>query len=98
MIGLEEMREIYGARQDMHGRYYTQDREGYRYLRLPLLTLLELMYVIPAGIFASVASYSPSCVLSHSLPYGGECGSLRLAIRADLTRTLRAREREEEGK
>lgn len=30
MIGLQEIREIYGARQDMHGRYYTQDKEGYR--------------------------------------------------------------------
>jgi hypothetical protein len=30
MIGLQEIREIYGARQDMHGRYYVQDQEGYR--------------------------------------------------------------------
>lgn len=30
MYTLEQTREIDGARQDMHGRYYVQDREGYR--------------------------------------------------------------------
>jgi hypothetical protein len=30
MNTLEQTREIDGAKQDMHGRYYTQDREGYR--------------------------------------------------------------------
>lgn len=30
MFTLEETREIDGAKQDMHGRYYVQDSEGYR--------------------------------------------------------------------
>jgi hypothetical protein len=30
MFTLEKEREIMGAKQDMHGRYYVQDREGYR--------------------------------------------------------------------
>lgn len=30
MSTLEQTREIDGAKQDMHGRYYVQDREGYR--------------------------------------------------------------------
>ena len=30
MTTLQEEREIMGAKLDMHGRYYVQDREGYR--------------------------------------------------------------------
>jgi hypothetical protein len=30
MSTLEREREIAGAKQDMHGRYYVQDNEGYR--------------------------------------------------------------------
>ena len=30
MSTLEREREIAGAKQDMHGRYYVQDSEGYR--------------------------------------------------------------------
>ena len=30
MNTLEQTREMDGAKQDMHGRYYVQDREGYR--------------------------------------------------------------------
>lgn len=30
MSTLERERELAGAKQDMHGRYYVQDNEGYR--------------------------------------------------------------------
>jgi hypothetical protein len=30
MNTLEQTREMEGAKQDMHGRYYVQDEEGYR--------------------------------------------------------------------
>ena len=30
MYTLEQTREMDGAKVDMHGRYYVQDREGYR--------------------------------------------------------------------
>lgn len=30
MFTLEQTRETDGAKQDMHGRYYVQDSEGYR--------------------------------------------------------------------
>ena len=30
MSTLEQTREMDGAKLDMHGRYYVQDREGYR--------------------------------------------------------------------
>lgn len=30
MTTLEREREIMGAKQDMHGRYYVQNHEGYR--------------------------------------------------------------------
>lgn len=30
MTKLEETRELDGAKEDMHGRYYVQDKEGYR--------------------------------------------------------------------